>query len=56
MIPPVGFKLDKATVDYLRADIIGYSDWLQEGGHREGTLDDALYLIESAVHIFGVTS
>lgn len=56
MIPPIGFKLDKATVEFLRDDFLAFSDWLHENGHREGSLDDALSRIDSAVRIYGVTS
>lgn len=56
MIPPIGFKLDAATVEYVLDDLFGYADWLHENGHREGTLDDAISRIDSLVRSTGVAS
>ncbi len=58
MIPPIGFKLDEATVEYLRDDL----QMLMLHLNREGCIDDAdtvemcIERIDSAVRTFGVAS
>lgn len=55
MIPPIGFKLDKATVDYLLYDIKAYDAYRARHGYGIGDIEDAIERIETAVRIFGVT-
>lgn len=54
MIPPIGFKLDKATVDYLLADMRAYQDHQFAIGHDDD-VQGGIDRIETAVRIFGVT-
>lgn len=54
MIPPAGFKLDKATVDYLLADMRAYQDHQVARGYDDD-VQGGIDRIETAVRQWGTT-
>lgn len=58
MIPPVDFKLDNATIEYLRDDLQGYVTHLDRNGRRDeaNTVIEVIERMESAARTYGVTS